>query len=314
MFTPEQIVEISQRSPQAAECLRREAGLEVPDDFLVPGDDGVLSDTILDGLGLRDDPELAEAANSCIAPVITEILQPSSDNPDSEDGGQDIASNACGDSDVSLRIRSMVCTTPDSGWKRIDDTTISFTGPIELGSLTEFRSVFDERVTTVIVNSAGGETSDAVKIGLDLVDAGVDVIVDGYCLSSCANYLFLAGETKDLQDGLVGFHGNLTALIQTEGDGTLESIFGAAQPAEVVERYTANITDEAEFLEATGVSQAWFDLTQSPPGGFEFLMPTAAHMTELNITGVVGDQNPDLLAEMKTLGGDKVGVLYPEER
>jgi hypothetical protein len=40
----------------------------------------------------------------------------------------------------------------------------------------------------------------------------LDVVVDGVCASSCANYIFCAAKTKTIKHGFVGFHGNITAL------------------------------------------------------------------------------------------------------
>jgi hypothetical protein len=57
----------------------------------------------------------------------------------------------------------------------------------------------------------------AVQIGMALKKAEVDVIVDGICLSSCANYLFTAGRQKMIRNGVVGFHGNTGAVVEEKG-------------------------------------------------------------------------------------------------
>ena len=49
-----------------------------------------------------------------------------------------------------------------------------------------------------------------------LKEAEVDVVVDGVCLSSCANYLFTAGRHKTIRNGVVGFHGNTRAATEQE--------------------------------------------------------------------------------------------------
>ena len=109
-------------------------------------------------------------------------------------------------------------------WTRIDDHTISLTGNIASGNLLEFKNVFDKNVKTVVLNSGGGLVYEAVQIGMILKKAEVNVVVDGVCLSSCANYLFTAGRWKKIRNGVVGFHGNIQALMrQTGTEAALES-------------------------------------------------------------------------------------------
>ena len=59
------------------------------------------------------------------------------------------------------------------------------------------------------VNSPGGPVDLGMDLGEWMLDAGLDVYIDGYCHSSCANYVFLAGANKILSaDAVVGWHGS----------------------------------------------------------------------------------------------------------
>lgn len=93
--------------------------------------------------------------------------------------------------------------------KKSDSQTLVIKGIIGPGDYQKFKAAFEDKVKVVRVSGPGGAVSEAVKMGLDLRRNNVDVIVDGPCLSSCANYLFLAGKKKAIeQEGFVGFHGS----------------------------------------------------------------------------------------------------------
>jgi hypothetical protein len=92
---------------------------------------------------------------------------------------------------------------------KFDDKTLIIRGNIDEGAYQEFKTAFTSKIKTVHISGGGGQVTEAVKIGLDLSRSGADVIVDGPCLSSCANYLFLAGKHKSIEgDGFVAFHGS----------------------------------------------------------------------------------------------------------
>lgn len=110
-----------------------------------------------------------------------------------------------------------------------DERTMVIRGSIALGDYEKFSAVFDDKIKVVRVSSGGGAVADAVKMGLDMINNGVDVIVDGPCLSSCANYFFLAGKNKIFEgDGFVGYHGSpwhgrMLSLGGTDTDAFLDN-------------------------------------------------------------------------------------------
>lgn len=95
--------------------------------------------------------------------------------------------------------------------KRVDSTTIFYSGKIVAGqSFLALRDALTDSTTTLIVRSQGGSLLEGVRIGSLIVDRKLNVEVDAYCLSSCANNVFLAGHTKRLRSGAVlGFHGSM---------------------------------------------------------------------------------------------------------
>ena len=206
-------------------------------------------------------------------------------------------------------------------WTRVNDTTVSLEGPIEQGSFAEFQSVFDDRVSTVILNSGGGDTYDGVQIGRVLHSAGVEIRVRGFCLSSCANYLFTAGQKKIIEDGIVGFHGNTIAAVHLSGG--VDQMVTTSIPwylklmvdkEELKRRLEATISWEKDFFSDLGISQTLFDQTQLPDKGtgdgksYDFLLPNAETLANHGITNVLGEQSRNWIQEYGSFARDQGGV------
>ena len=72
----------------------------------------------------------------------------------------------------------------------------------------------------VVINSSGGDVKSAIDIAEYLQQRKVSIIVNHYCLSSCANYVFISGNEKYVLPGsYVGFHGgpSLSATLNYNG-------------------------------------------------------------------------------------------------
>lgn len=66
----------------------------------------------------------------------------------------------------------------------------------------------DKKPENLIIKSKGGNGLAGILIGNFIYEEGLNVKVNRYCLSSCANYIFPAGNKKILSiDALVIFHG-----------------------------------------------------------------------------------------------------------
>jgi len=62
---------------------------------------------------------------------------------------------------------------------------------------------------TVVLKSLGGSVEDALDIADVFEQKHLVAVVNGYCASSCANYIFVAAAAKIVLDGgVVGFHGH----------------------------------------------------------------------------------------------------------
>ncbi len=192
-------------------------------------------------------------------------------------------------------------------WVREDRETLSQHGPIHPGDLDRFRSVFDEHVKYVIVDSKGGDVDEAVRIGMILKNANLTVIVRGLCLSSCANYFFTAGNKRVIENGLVGFHGNAGALAASYGgvEPLLESqipfwmkwVLSEESKQEEIRKLRHTIQLEHAFFAGSGISQELFHVSQLLDKGkgdrqpYAFLLPTASTFIKYGIRNVQGSQN-----------------------
>jgi hypothetical protein len=79
-----------------------------------------------------------------------------------------------------------------------------------------FAAIGHRTVTQLIIDSEGGEVEAGIGLGDWVFKRRIDVIVEGRCLSSCANYVFPAGRKKIVLKGaVVAWHGNYHHLQAT---------------------------------------------------------------------------------------------------
>ena len=117
----------------------------------------------------------------------------------------------------SDRPNSRGIRIPDSVTLVGDDITVQRNGDtvIYRGTLTEDgldamrEAGLGLPVTTLLIDSAGGEIVIGMEFGAWVLERELDVVVDRACLSSCANYVFTAARNKEIQPGaVVAWHGS----------------------------------------------------------------------------------------------------------
>lgn len=92
-----------------------------------------------------------------------------------------------------------------------DKKTLYFKGEIDGHEFKRFSEFFNEDIETLEVNSVGGDILQAVLMAEVLSKNNIKVVVDGVCGSSCANYLFVSGKTREVKkDSFLMYHGGLT--------------------------------------------------------------------------------------------------------
>ena len=161
----------------------------------------------------------------------------------------------------------------------VEGRTVVMNGSLEDGFHESFLDLVkgrEDEITTLRVNSGGGETDEGIKLGHWVFEHGIDVVVDGLCFSSCANYIFTAGRNKTITaDSIVGWHGSeqqdehlarglgltVEELLAKQYDELVAE--GVEPPSSerrkkfvevVLSRRLAGISEEQAFLEKVGVS------------------------------------------------------------
>ena len=95
--------------------------------------------------------------------------------------------------------------------------TAYYAGPIDEARNRQFLSTIAKHsVKRLVITSVGGEVKAAIALGQWVFQQGLSLEVDGYCLSSCANYVFPAARHKTIRKGaVVAWHGNYHHLQHT---------------------------------------------------------------------------------------------------
>ncbi|HEX8579222.1 MAG TPA: hypothetical protein VF655_06465 [Allosphingosinicella sp.] len=91
--------------------------------------------------------------------------------------------------------------------------SIKLTGRIDATSLQAFKRGLSPQTERLIINSAGGRSPEAMELGSLVRSLGLEVVVDGVCLSACAHFVFIPAKRKRLEpNSVVAFHQTATAL------------------------------------------------------------------------------------------------------
>ena len=125
--------------------------------------------------------------------------------------------------------------------------TIFYIGAISNEANQQFARLLDKNIKTLKISSRGGEIMLGMDLGEIVFENGLNVEVDKFCFSSCANYVFPAGKRKILnKNSLLGWHG-----------GALQKmVFDDAQTEMAYKNYIAPAQKrEAEYFKKIRVSQ-----------------------------------------------------------
>ena len=194
----------------------------------------------------------------------------------------------------------------------LKESTFEFRGQLVKGDCQRFIAKVGKGTNVLKVNSAGGDAFEGLCIAREMLKRNFEQtsVIDGICVSSCANYLFLGSKGRLIQNGIVGYHGNITALLKQDPHNSAlrDQLLEAKVDPKEVERIAADFTKhqrsnsilEQAFLKKIGVRQELFEATQRPDKGtgdeiaYTFLLPTASTFLKYGIIRTVGDQKPEL--------------------
>lgn len=205
-------------------------------------------------------------------------------------------------------------------WAIVNDYTLKFTGHIKRGEYERFSKVFTPLIREIHLDSGGGLTVEGLKIGMAIAGQKVKVVAVGQCMSSCANFLFLAGHEREIRGGYVGFHGTQAGCSDNK-EGRKEYVEDYTKRGLSEEKIAANmesfereIADEYRFMDKVGVSRelhirACRDDKGLGKGYIEFLLPKPETFEKYGIHGVVGTHNKMALLHLDVLMFGKFYVI-----
>lgn len=109
-----------------------------------------------------------------------------------------------------------------AGWESgqqvfVSQDAVCIMGPIRPGAegIMESGLIGENPRSVIVAKSEGGDVRVALAIGEMISGSEISLIVDGYCLSSCANYILPAAKYKYiLNDAIVGWHGGPARTVE----------------------------------------------------------------------------------------------------
>ena len=206
---------------------------------------------------------------SCSNPAPAQVPKPTAAEAIETPGSTDPATIA--DADLAEEMGQATLS--------VEGSTVVMIGDLDDGFYESFLSFVrgrENEITTLRVNSGGGITDEGIKLGHWIFEHRVDVVVDGLCFSSCANYIFTAGRNKTIMaDSIVGWHGSeqqdehiarglgltVEELLAKQYDESVAEWGESPSPEgrrqfveEVLSGRPAAVGEEQAFLEKVGVS------------------------------------------------------------
>jgi len=136
----------------------------------------------------------------------------------------------------------------------VQGDTLEIDGAIDARSADIIGAFIDGGGRRIVIDSPGGDSVAGYRIAEKLSAAEVEVVVRRYCLSACANYVFVPARRKSLEEGaLIGFHGGLGGPMRTRLEDLPAEVREAARPlfeaqAKEVELFRRIGVDTALFL------------------------------------------------------------------
>ena len=149
----------------------------------------------------------------------------------------------------------------------IDDNIVGYIGDTSKDNAKQLESILtkhSDKIDTLNVTSTGGEVFGGMHIGRLVHKFGLKVVVKGYCMSSCANYIVTASNDVIVSKGaLLGWHGGSTqpiySTLETEISwlSQIQRIFSNTDDNKEVKAYLLRWQkEELKFFDTVGVNQA----------------------------------------------------------
>lgn len=165
-------------------------------------------------------------------------------------------------------------------------------------------------IKKLVVTSPGGNVDFGLALGKIIQSYQLEIIVDGMCMSSCANYLFLAGAKKYLSAsdgaegtrGVVCYHGTSKTSVTDRWESKVIELRNRGISPEQIEAYrkksVIQAQEEGEFFESIGVDGDTLH-TRSP--GYKWVCPSASGFRSMGVS-VEGEMDRHYLDSLNSGG------------
>jgi hypothetical protein len=134
---------------------------------------------------------------------------------------------------------------------------VMYQGQITDESGTELLRLLESaKANRLFVNSYGGSTAGAMKIGSYIAANSVQVIVVGICYSACANYFFLPSKNRaKTANSILGMHGGFQSHVKLH-NAMLEALPEPQRTnyAKRIQGQAENVREEIRILELAGIN------------------------------------------------------------
>jgi hypothetical protein len=196
----------------------------------------------------------------------------------------------------------------------LNGTTVVYVGILNDRNIERFfKTVRDKEVLRLSISSGGGEINAGMRLGDWVFDNNVDVVIEGVCASSCANYVFTAGRRKTLNEGaIVAWHGNIlqktgfsdeelratttqwfdTLSEDAKADFNLETMV-ALTILQMGEYRAAGIENQARFFKRIGVDEFLCRVGNEMYGAPDFFTLSIEDMARFGVSNVQASWNYD---------------------
>ena len=98
---------------------------------------------------------------------------------------------------------------------KLNGNVIYFSGTLTKKAIDKTIQLYDDKKikpTKIVISSDGGDIELGMDFGEWIFNNHLDIQVNDYCLSSCANYIFPAAKNKFLgESAIVGYHGGASS-------------------------------------------------------------------------------------------------------
>lgn len=203
-------------------------------------------------------------------------------------------------------------------WTVTDAHTLRFEGSVKSADIFKFDELFTQDIKTLIVNSGGGDVLAAIPIAERIQKQQVDIVVEGLCASSCANYFFIAAKKKKVgRESLLLFHGGIAPMLENRGQ-LVEGLSDAGLPPTQIDFYLKaweeGAAKERLLYQKAGVDMTLLDYSHRVTNGdYDFWAPPPATLQNLGVKDIVEFHYPATDEAMKVLA-DKIRHNYSRKQ